>query len=75
MKTFVEIDWQPVARMTSTVVGVSQIRNCTSVEDVEGLIEDRIFQEMRARTSPQFDGAAIREAAERLFAMKEEAVA
>jgi hypothetical protein len=67
----IEINWQPVARMTSTVVGVGQIRNCTCVEDVEGLIEDRIYQELRARVAPQFDSTELRAAAERLFAMRE----
>lgn len=72
MTTFIEIDWQPIARLPTTSIGLHHIRHCTSLEDVEGLIEDRIHQELRERTTAQVDQPRLREAAERLWTMKQE---
>jgi len=72
MTTFIEIDWQPIARLPTTSIGLHHIRHCTSLEDVEGLIEDRIHQDLRERTTAQVDQFRLREAAERLWAMRGE---
>lgn len=72
MTTFIEIDWQPIARLPTTSISLHHIRHCTSLEDVEGLIEDRIHQELRERTTAQVDQLRLREAAERLWAMKQD---
>ncbi len=70
MTNFIEIDWQPIARLSTSSIGLHHIRHCTSLEDVEGLIEDRIHQEMRERTAAQVDPGRLREAAGRLLAMR-----
>ena len=72
MTTFIEIDWQPIARLPTTSIGLHHIRHCTSLEDVEGLIQDRIHLEMRERTTARVDPERLREAAQQLWVLRGE---
>lgn len=72
MTTFIEIAWQPIARLPTTSIGLHHIRHCTCLEDVKGLIEDRIHQELRERTTALVDPERLREAAQQLWVLRGE---
>lgn len=72
MTNFIEIDWQPTARLPTTSIGLHHIRHCTSLAGVEGLIEDRIHQELRERTTARVDPGRLREAAQQLWGLRGE---